>query len=81
MLGGNRMAHIVKGAMLGEDATKWVVLLQEDSDAEVSRIGQMDTKPSNADLEAMVYNYGAGKSPMTKAAKAARGLFDRFSKK
>ena len=33
-----------------------------------------------ADLEAMVYNIGASKSPVTQAAKAARGLLDRFSK-
>lgn len=80
MLGGNRVAHVVKGNVLKEDVDKWVVLLQEDGAEEVSRIGQMDTKPSNADLEAMVYNFGAGKSPMTSAAKAAKGLFDRFKK-
>lgn len=80
MLGGNRMAHIVKGNVLKEDAAKWVVLLQEDGAEEVSRIGQMDTRPSTADLEAMVYNFGAGKSPVTKAVKAARGLLGRFKK-
>lgn len=72
------MAHIVKWNLLKEDTSKWIVLLQEDGAEEVSRIGQMETKPSNADLEAMVYNIGASKSPVTKAAKAAKGLFDRF---
>jgi hypothetical protein len=74
------MAHIVKGKMLKDDASKWVVLLREDGAEEVARIGQMDSRPTNADLEAMVYNFGAGKSPVTAAAKAARSLFDRFKK-
>lgn len=74
------MAHILKGNTLHEGSGKWVVLLQEDGQEEVERIGQMDSKPSNADLEAMVYNFGATKSPVTAAAKAARGLFDRFKK-
>ena len=47
-LGGNRLAHIFKWNLSKEDPSKWVVLLQEDGSEEVTRIGQMDTRPTNA---------------------------------
>jgi hypothetical protein len=77
-LGGNQMAYVFKWS-LGEDSSKWCVLLDEGNGNTVS-IGQMDSKPTSADLEAMVYNAGAAKSPLTMGAKAVRGLFSRFSK-
>lgn len=68
------MAYLFRWTMAGSD--KWSVCL-EDGDG-MERIGQMETKPTTADIEAMVYNASAASSPLTASAKAVMGFINRF---
>eukprot|EP00892_Ulva_mutabilis_P002764 jgi/Ulvmu1/12489/UM009_0142.1 len=74
IVGGNKMAYLFRWTMAATD--KWSVCL-EDSDG-MKCVGQMDTKPTNGDIEAMVYNASAANSPLAASAKAVSGLFKRF---
>lgn len=60
------------------DSEKWSVFLEQDDG--IKRVGQMDGKPTSADIEAMVYNASAANSPLTAVAKAVSGLFNGLKK-
>ena len=73
MLGGGKEAFLFKWA-LSEESRKWLFFLKDGNDMKL--IGQMDNKPSNEDMEAMVYNNSASKSPLTAGAK----MFNKLTK-
>lgn len=75
-LGGNKMAYLFRGIIA--DSDKWFVFLQEGEGTK--SVGQMDGKPTSADIEAIVYNASAARSPLTAAAKAVSGLFSGLKK-
>lgn len=70
------MAYVFRWALAETD--KWSVFLEQAH--QMKRVGQMDTKPTNADIEAMVYNASAATSPLMASAKAVSGLLHRFKK-
>lgn len=70
------MAYVFKCAKV--DGDKWSVFLEESEG--VKCVGQMDDKPTGADIEAMVYNASAASSPLTAAAKTISRLLQAFKK-
>jgi hypothetical protein len=78
LLGGNRLAYLFRWSQ-SKVSKKWCVYMEEKD--QTFCIGQMDSKPSNADIESMVYNASAVKSPVTAGVKMLSRLTQGFGKK
>jgi hypothetical protein len=73
MLGRGQQAFLFRWLQSSEGA-KWAFFLQERGG--MQRIGLMPKKPTNEDMEVMVYNATAAKSPLAAGAK----LFGKLTK-
>ena len=72
-LGGNREAFLFRWTR-SSDTAKWAFFLQQKDGLEC--ISLADKKPSNADMETMVFSVSANKSPLAAGAR----LFGRLTK-
>lgn len=73
MLGGGQEAFLFKWSE-SQESPKWAFFLAEKGG--ITRVGQMTKKPSNEDMETMVFNASASKSPLTAGAR----LFGKLTK-
>jgi hypothetical protein len=73
LFGRGQQAVLFKWAG-SELRTKWQFFLEKDGT--LTRIGLMDKKPSDEDMETMVYNSSAAKSPLASGAR----MFNKLTK-
>lgn len=73
VLGGGKRAYLFRWAQ-GSDGDKWALYLE--AGAAMERIGLTPRKPTNEDMEDMVHNASAAKSPLAAGAK----LFGKLTK-
>jgi len=59
----------------GTAAAAWRILCETNVEGRFVQIGQARTRPSDDDIQAAFLNASAAASPLTKAVKAARGVF------
>lgn len=78
MLGGGTEGFLFKWTQ-SDESSKWNFFVKEKDGMKL--VGQMEKKPSNEDMEAMIYNLSASKSPLTAGAKLVNKLTKGFGKK